>query len=200
MPRRIVLGVVSVSALVLGVVGTAFACTPLPRSFLIAPDVGAAKTMTTVTGQGLRPRTPVEVLWGDTQGRVIGSVITDERGEFALPVTVPDVVPGAYAVVFMAPTADALGMEGVTVDSVAVGRLPFRLAPAAAASPIGGLPGPSPDLGQQWSGDPRRTRPNSDSGQDLVLAVGISGLGIVVVAGGSALVGTRRRRRSSSPA
>lgn len=192
MTRKVALAAAALVVVLPLLASVGWACTPLPRSFLVAPDVAKARTTTKVTAQGLTPGTPVEVLWNGLEGKVIGSVTADDRGQFTLPVTVPDSAPGSYAIVFMARSSGGPAV---------VGRLPFSLtspAPAvlgAGDDRVGGAGARTAIWGRD-SGSGASAP--SGANRELALGVGLSSLGLAALAGGTASLVVRRRRSLSA--
>lgn len=184
MKRKVTLAGGTLVALVLTVASTAWACTPQPRSFSVAPDTATAKSIASVVGQGVPAGAPVEVHWNSLEGNVIGTATADDRGRFSLPVTVPDGPPGAYSIVFTA--------RGANGSVSGVGRLPFRLTSAAS-----GVAPAAP--GKVWSAAGREpaTAP-SGSGRGVAAGIGLMSLGLVTLAGGSLAVIARRRRATAT--
>ncbi len=168
----------------------AWACTPLPRSFMITPAVASARQATNVVGQGLAPGTPVEILWNGRSNNVIGMATADERGRFSLPVTVPEGKPGSYAIVFMA---------GDAANALAVGRLPFRISSSepgtGAGTEAAGGAAPS-DAG--WVRSATRQSPPLDGlSGTLALGTALAAAGATVLLGGTASALVRRRASSN---
>lgn len=176
---RKILAVTALAGAVLVAVGTAWACTPQPRSFAVNPDLAAPGQAAEVVGQGMPARSLVEVRWNDLQGAIIGSAFANDKGDFKASVTVPETRPGMYAVVF---TADTGG--------VAAGRLAF-----AVGTPGQRTPSDTPGL---WDSPVGGAASPSGSGSGFMLGAGLLGLGLVALATGAATVcvGGRRRARA----
>lgn len=170
-----------------GMVG-AWACTPQPRSFAIAPAAAGAGSIATVVGQGVPAGSPVHVRWDGLKGEIIGSATADERGQFHASVTIPPARPGVHAVIFSA--------GPVTEPSVAgIGRLPFRL------SPGDGQPASLPVL-DPWAPETGTRSPagHATADRDLAAGLGALGVGLATLAGGTALAVVGRRHRGRAGA
>ena len=181
--RKTVVVAAGTCALLVVMLGAAWACTPQPRSFAARPDTGAGGTATEIIGQGMPAFVPVEVRWDDLDGSVIGSAQADENGRFKAPIVVPDSLPGMHTVIFKAREGDG--------PVTSVGRIPFRVSPAGTQSSSAASEG-------TWSA--RSTAGGSN---------GAARLGVFLLAGGlttllgGALVttaaGRRRARTTASP-
>lgn len=170
-------GVLAVVPLSLG--AAARACTPLPRSFGLIPKAASGAALAKAVGEGVAPRSPVEVRWDDVKGDLIGSAVADEKGQFSAMVAIPPAPRGAHIVLFR---AQAVGTSELTT----VGRLPF-----AVMSP-GELQSTASETGRSRvriaSAQPKSGGRAPTNGA-LAMVVGIVALS---VGGTVALVGRRR--------
>ena len=167
----------AVVPLTLGAV--AQACTPLPRSFGLIPKSASGAALAKAVGEGVAPRSPVEVRWDDVKGDLIGSAVADEKGQFSAMVAIPPAPPGAHAVLFR---ARAVGTSGLTT----VGRLPFAVTSPGELLPTATEAGPS--RVRMATAQPESSGRGPTSGV-LALVVGMVALS---VGGTVAVVGRRR--------
>lgn len=178
-----VAAVVLAVPLILGAV--AWACTPLPRSFGLIPKSASGAAVAKAVGEGIAPRSRVEVRWDDVKGDLIGATVADEKGQFSAIVAIPPDAPGAHAVLFLAP---GLATSRIT----AVGRLPFdittpgeqRLSTTSADLRPVRVAGPAP----------------ANSGRASATGVAVMVVGMVTLSAGAtvAVVGRRRARADST--
>lgn len=100
MVKRVVgLLALGVVAVVLGVAGYAWACTPQARIVALSPTAAPVHSALTVRGEALVPMAPVEVRWDGVEGAVIGSGTADASGGFSSVVNVPEAKPGVHVIV-----------------------------------------------------------------------------------------------------
>lgn len=167
---------------VLGATSLAFACSPQPRVFSVAPQAIAAGDTTTVSGEAVQAGAPVEVRWNSLTGQALGQAVAT-NGRFSVPVKIPEVAPGIYSLVFV------VGDEA-TAASGGVARASIEVSAPAGAAKLSGAQSASP-----WSAV---TTPASHStSPGLPIGIALAAGGTVALFGGFAAA-TLRRRRSLS--
>lgn len=126
----------------------------------------------------MQGKAPVEIRWSGVKGELL-AVATPERNSISGPVRVPDVPPGVYSLMLVAP-------DGVARAALGVVGARSAAAPAATA--------------QLW---PRLT---SSSGPSTVgpggaspLGVALLGFGLVGLLAGSTVALVGRRRAPAAP-
>ncbi len=163
-----------VTAAVLGVGLTAFACTPLNTINLSSPS-GRPGTGVTATGSFLVPDSEVAVRWNSVDGPVLARTMP-VNGEISASFVVPDGSPGYYAVV--ATQSDANG-------NPLVARAAFQMVDASGQ----GVP-------SQPAAFEAPTRAPNSSGAPVALALVLGFAGVALLgAGGMAVAGHARRRQ-----
>lgn len=157
-------------AILLGSAGAAFACSAQPRVGYSLSS-GSAAPGETVVVKGSRVTSAVEIRWASVTGQQLATVAPSGEA-FEVPVRVPDVAPGIYAMLLVTEN------EGVARTAIEVTAAPGA-APARTSAAL-------------W---PTTAAAPADSSTDVnsiglvLLAVGLVGL-----AGGSTVAATRRRR------
>lgn len=158
--------------------GTAFACTPTAGVYTVASATATPGSTIEVAGHDIPSNAPVEIRWNSVRGKVIAAA-TPANGAFSVPVQVPDVAPGVYALTMT--TANA-GIGRTAVEVTSPGRTPgFSAArPWASTGSRSLAPEPSPN--------------SVGSSGAVLLAVGLVGL-----FAGSTVMVVRRRRVPAGP-
>ena len=173
--HRTALGLVGISAGMVALwVGVAFACTPQIRSYAVAPESAAPGSTVTVQGRDISSASPVEIRWNGTRGQVLGVARAGADGSFSVPVQVPDVAPGVYA------------MTLVSTDA-GVGRSAFEVTVAAGLVPAS----PGANL---WSSVADQASAPVADGPPGAAGVALLALGLVGLAAGSTVAVAGRRR------
>lgn len=173
--RRIVAVTFVTIALAGGLVGQAWACTPLAAVTLSQLAAGA-ESRVTVNGTAFHSGVPVEIRWNGVTGPVLA---TATGPDFSVPVTVPgDADPGAYYI--LAVQRDAEG--------TIIGRGASTFAVAEPAGP------PAASLAS--STNPSQAPAASDDGRTYPLALGVAvaTLGLVTLFSMTTVFAVRRRR------
>lgn len=172
--RRALGGLVGTSVFVLvALAGAAFACTAsAPAIYSIRPESATPGSTVVVQGTAVRSDAPVELRWNGARGELL-AVATPSRGAFSVPVKLPAVAPGVYA------------LSAVTADG-SVGRTAIEVTAVPGAAPVAPAP--------LWSGGAERGAPAVAGGGlnpagMVLLAVGLIGL----FAGATVAVARRRR-------
>ena len=164
---------------ILGGTSMAFACSPQPRVFSVAPQAIAAGDTTTVSGDSVESGAPVEVRWNSLHGQALGRAVAT-NGRFSVPVAVPRVAPGIYSLVFVDGDQASAPSGGIARASVEV------------SAPGGVARVASPHTASPWS---VTTSPASHStGPGLPLGLALAAGGTVALFGGFAAATLRRRR------
>lgn len=150
--RRILTAVAGTAvASLLGLVGSATvanACGFQPRAFAVTPTSGPAGSQVSVTGQAWQwaPNSPASLAWNAANGTTLAQTTAGGDGWFSTSVTIPDVAPGTYYLVYSSgvhTAAARVAFEVITPDAPAVAsshgvasvpRSPMGSSPAALAT------------------------------------------------------------------
>lgn len=159
--------------------GGAFACTPTAGVYTVASETATVGSTIEVAGRDIPSNAPVEIRWNGVRGNVMAAA-TPANGAFSVPVQIPDVAPGVYALTMI--TANA-GIGRTAVEVTSPGRTPGLSAarPGASASSRSLAPEPASN--------------GVGSSGVVLLAVGLVGL----FAGSTVMVVRRRRVPAGTP-
>ena len=165
--KAVAIAALACGAAVLSVASVAWACTSF-STITLSTAVGTPGTQVSVAGERAAANAPVEVRWNSRTGALLGTATTDAEGKFAVPVRIPEGLPGLQVVLAVDATGDTARAAfeipgGVTADDA-------RPAPAAPVSSEGG--------------------PMSD----LALGAGALAAGVFLVGAGAVVVLSGRRR------
>jgi hypothetical protein len=159
--------------------GAAFACTPTAGVYTVASGTATAGSTIEVAGRDIPSNAPVEIRWNGVRGNVMAAA-TPANGAFSVPVRIPEVAPGVYALTMI--TANA------GIGRTAVEVMPRGLTPALNAVPTWAS-------GSSRSSDPEPASNSVGSNGVVLLAVGLVGL----FAGSTVMVVRRRRVPAGTP-
>lgn len=160
----------------------AYACSVQPSILGVGPPTAPAGTEVTVRGQNVAAQGPVEIRWNALNGVSLGVVNADARGNFSTIVKVPPTAPGVYSVI------------AVSKDT-GVARMAFEVTPTPGSVTAGGSALARTANDSPWLRPaPVQSSPGSGSSLGLIAGSAILGIGLVGIAGGTAVVATRRRR------
>lgn len=164
---------------------TAWACTAFTT--LSGPKSGVAESQVTVEGESLIREADadkeVELRWNGVEGPLLAEITTNGRGAMEAAVTIPDTAPGIYFIVAVA-------------EDRGVARMSFEVMPSP------GNPAPVVDPLTEVAtadglGSPAADQPDFS----VLLGVALLSVGLVLLAGGTAvLVSNRRKALASEPA
>src|SRR5262245_52253031 len=125
--KRVLLGAVSVAAVLTMMGAVSWACTPL-ASIKATPAAGAPGTNVTLTGSSFDPKAgSVRIFWGGASGRLLTTANVSPTGSFTANVVVPSDTYSGNQIVTAVPAN----------GSASPANLMFKVdgAPAAPASP-----------------------------------------------------------------
>lgn len=176
--RRFGLGLLASAAVVVGMLGVAYACTGQPQVFSVSPLTAPVGAEVTMRGEAVAVATPVELRWNGVAGPKLAEVTAGADASFALTFTVPDVEPGVYSLMVVTG-------EGTT----AVGRTAFEVSGAGAQAAMA-------DSGFAAETEMAGLDAPVGVGPSAALLAGVSLLafGSVALLGGFAVATARRRR------
>lgn len=176
MKQRAMVAVVMSTAVCVGMLGVAWACTGQPQVFSVSPLTAPVGAEVTMRGEAVAVATPVELRWNGVAGPKLAEVTAGADASFALSFTVPEAEPGVYSLVV------------VTDGAAAVGRTAFEVSGAGAQAADSGFASATEAAGLE--GAPTGV----GSSAALLAGAGLLAFGSVALVGGVAVATLRGRR------
>lgn len=170
----------------------AWACTKQATLIGLTPQSATPFTEIIVKGKLETISSSVQIRWNSINGAdlaSVGAANSDASGNFAVPISVPDVAPGIYSVVVSGPE---YGVARAAIEVVAAST---NVAPRRGLSPTSDDLWSGLSSGSSFAGSPP-VAPEATAASGAVMGVTLLAAGLAGITGAGAMV-LRSRRRSS---
>ncbi len=181
--RRVGAVVAAAGGALLACIGGAWACSAQPSILAMGPPAGPAGSVLALKGQATAAGAPVAIHWNGLQGPVVGRATADGAGNYLTNATLPNAIPGVYAIVAVSQDRPVARL------AVEITPSPGSIEPSLAGRLASNAGSSRPGTGRVETSPAALT---ADRG--LAVGAGVLGLGLVAAASGAGVAALRRRR------